>query len=80
MARLGHYRLQASEDELRAALRGALTPLRAHLLGMYLDHIELLDVQIERLDQKVAAALSGQQEAVLRLAKVPGLGAASGDV
>jgi hypothetical protein len=27
-----------------------------------------------------SARLSGQQEAVLRLAKVPGLGAASGDV
>ena len=44
---------------------------------MYLDHIELFDVQIEQLDQKVTAALSGQQETVLRLAEVPGLGADS---
>ncbi len=44
---------------------------------MYLDHIELIDVQLGTVDQKIASALGVHQDAVVRLAEVPGLGADS---
>lgn len=77
LAELKHYRLRASVEELRAALRGRLSATGRELLGMYLDHVELLDAQVAALDLKVAAALRESQDAVVRLAETPGLGADS---
>ena len=77
LAALGHPRLSASRERLEAALRGQPSQVQQHLLGLYLDHIELIDRQLEQLDGKIAAALAKQQDAVVRLAEVPGLGADS---
>ena len=74
LAWLGHDRLQATHEQLSEALRETPTAVQQHLLGMYLDHIELIDGQLEDLDRKIAAALSEHQDAVVRLAEVPGLG------
>ena len=74
LAQLAHARLEASRQQLEAALRGEISELGRRLLGMYLDHIQLIDEQLEELDQRIAAALSAQQDAVERLAEVPGLG------
>ena len=77
LVKLKHYRLRASADELRAALRGSFSATGRELLGMYLDHVELLDAQVAALDGKIAAALRANQDAVVRLAETPGLGADS---
>lgn len=74
LARLGHARLRASREQLAAALRGEPTALQRQMLGLHLDHIELIDRQLEQLDQQIAEAMSEQQEVVARLAEVPGLG------
>ena len=74
LAQLAHARLEASREQLAAALRGEMSDVGRQLLRMYLDHIQLIDAQLEELDQKIAAALSEQQEAVQRLSEVPGLG------
>ena len=51
--------------------------MQQHLLGLYLDHIELIDRQLEQLDEKIAQALAEDEDAVVRLAEVPGFGADS---
>jgi len=44
------------------------------LLKMALDELRLIDEQIGQLDQEMASLLSEHQDAVQRLAEVPGLG------
>jgi len=77
LARMKHCRLRASADELRAALRGSLSTTGRQLLGMQLDHIELIDAQAAALDARMAELVQRDEEAraaVLRLAEMPGLG------
>jgi transposase len=74
LAKLGHACLRASREDLAAALRGEMNALQQRVLGMYLDRIELLDQQLETLEKEIAAAMSAHQDAVQRLAEVPGLG------
>ena len=77
LAARGHPRLRASRKQLTAAPRGQPSEVEQHLLGLYLDHIELIDRQREPLDRKIAQALAKQEDVVVRLAEVPGLRADS---
>ncbi len=52
-------------------------PMHAEMLKLYLERLELLDRQIAGLDRMAAQALKKHEEAVIRLAQVPGLGADS---
>jgi transposase len=66
-------------EQLSDAL-GACTdmhPVYRRLLKMALEELRLLEEQINQLDQEMASLLSAHQEAVQRLAEVPGLGADS---
>lgn len=76
VAGLASQRLRATPDQLRDAL-GACTdlhPVYRRLLQLALEELRLIDQQIEALDQELAGLLRAQQEAVQRLAGVPGLG------
>ena len=76
LAALADQRLRATPEQLCDAL-GACTELNAvyrRLLKMALEELRLLDEQIGRLDQEMAGLLSEHQDAVQRLAEVPGLG------
>jgi len=77
LAELGDERLQCSKEQLADALRGA--PERSHLalLKMHLERLRLLDEQIAQLGQMTATALKTDEQAVIRLAQVPGFGVAS---
>jgi transposase len=77
LAALAEHRLQCSFEQLVAALTGAVQPMHQRLLGLYLERRKLLDEQIDELQHLIAAALQPQQEAVQRLAEVPGFGADS---
>jgi transposase len=69
-------RLRATPEQLCDAL-GACTELNTvyrRLLKMALEELRLIDEQIGQLDQEMASLLSQHQDAVQRLAKVPGLG------
>ena len=73
---LADRRLHATHDQLRDAL-GACTdlhPVYRRLLQLALEELRLIEQQIETLDQELARLLRQQQEAVQRLAGVPGLG------
>jgi transposase len=76
LAALADKHLRATPEQLCDAL-GACTELNAvyrRLLGMALQELQLIDEQIGRLDQEMASLLSAHQDAVQRLAEVPGLG------
>jgi transposase len=76
LAALADERLRATPEQLCDAL-GACTELNAvyrRLLKMALEELRLIDEQIGRLDQEMASLLSEHQDAVQRLAEVPGLG------
>ena len=76
LAALADDRLRATPEQLCDAL-GACTELNTvyrRLLKMALEELRLIDEQIGQLDQEMARLLSRHQDAVQRLAEVPGLG------
>jgi transposase len=76
VAALADQHLRATQEQLCDAL-GACTELHfvyRRLLKMMLEELRLIDEQIGQLDQEMANLLSQHQDAVQRLAEVPGLG------
>jgi transposase len=74
LASLGNRRLHASREELQDALSGEPQPLHRQLLSLYLERLELIESQMERLEKTIAQALNSHEEAVSRLVELPGLG------
>ena len=74
LAQLGDDRLKCSQAELADALRGASTPIHLAVLKLFLKRLKLLDEQIQELDQLVAEELKKHEEAVIRVAEIPGFG------
>jgi transposase len=76
LATLADKQLRATPEQLCDAL-GACTdlkPVYRRLLKMALEQLQFLEQQISQLDQEMANLLSHHQDAVKRLAEVPGLG------
>ena len=76
---LGSRRLHATPDQLRDAL-GACTdlhPVYRRLLALTLDELAVIERHIQQLDAELAELLRSHQDAVERLAAVPGLGVES---
>ena len=73
---LADTRLRATPAELRDALGACseLNPVYRRLLKMALKELQLIDEQIGQMDQEMASLLKQHQDAVQRLAEVPGLG------
>jgi transposase len=76
VAALGSPRLHATPDQLRDALGACvnLHPVYRRLLAMTLEELDVIDAHIRQLDEELAQLLREQQQAVERLAAVPGLG------
>jgi transposase len=74
LAELGDDRLKCSKQELTDALTGSPEPLHLEVLKLYLERLQLLDQQIQSLDVLVAKELRKHQDAVLRIAEMPGFG------
>jgi transposase len=77
LAELGDGRLKCTREQLRDAVNGNPEPIHCRLLDLYLERLDVLDRQIETLNQLIAESLRAHQEAVVRLAEVPGLGVES---
>jgi len=60
--------------KLLEALTGDPQPVHCQLLALYLDRNDVLVEQIAKLEHLAAQALQAHQEAVVRLAAVPGFG------
>src|SRR5947209_7756260 len=76
LAALANRKLRATQEQLRDALGACveLNPVYRRLLKMALEELQLIEEQIGQLDQEMATLLSHHQDAVKRLAEVPGLG------
>jgi transposase len=74
LAELGDDRLQCSQQELIDALQGSAEPIHLEILKLFVARLELLDTQIESLDMLVARELKQHEEAVIRVAQMPGFG------
>jgi len=76
IAALADQRLRATSAELRDALGACteLNPVYRRLVRMALEQLHLIEQQIGQLDQEIAGLLRQHQDAVERLAEVPGLG------
>ena len=76
LATLADQKLRATSEQLCDAL-GACTdlkPVYRRLLRMALEQLQFLEQRIGQLDQELATLLHPHQDAVERLAEVPGLG------
>ncbi len=74
LAKLGDDRLHCSQQQLTDALTGSVEPIHRQLLKLYLERLKVLDKQIGELDQMTATLLKQYQEAVVRVAEIPGFG------
>jgi transposase len=77
LSELGDERLKCGKQELADALKGSLEAAHRDLLKLHLERLELLDGQIAKLSQMSAQALNQHQDAVVRIAQVPGWGVES---
>ncbi|HEY7389139.1 MAG TPA: IS110 family transposase [Bryobacteraceae bacterium] len=77
LAMLGDDRLKCTKEQLADALRGSPEAGHLQLLKLHLKRLQVLDEQIEQLSQMAATAVKKHQDAVVRLAKVPGFGVES---
>jgi len=68
--------LQCTEEQLVDALTVRAQPLHREMLALQLEQLQLIDTQIAKLNGMIAhdCAMKPHQEAVMRLAEVPGLG------
>jgi len=76
LAALAHQRLRATPEQLCDALGASteLNPVYRRLMKMALEDLQLIEQQIAQLDQEIASLLREHQDAVKRLAEIPGLG------
>ncbi len=76
LAALADKNLRATQAQLCDALGACteLNPVYRRLLKMMLEELQFLEQQIVKLEQEMAGLLSQHQDAVQRLAEVPGLG------
>jgi transposase len=77
LAQLGSERLKCSQEELADALTGKLNDAQKTLLTLHLERLKLLDKQILQLSQLCAQSMKKYDQAVKRLAQVPGFGVES---
>ena len=76
LAALADRRLRATAAELSDALGACteLNPVYRRLIRLALDDLQLIEQRIGQLDQETANLLRPHEDAVKRLAEVPGLG------
>ncbi len=73
LATLAHRNIQASRDQLEAALRGRVTPHHRFLLKLHLDQIDALDAAIASIDKEVEGNLEPFRAATELLSAIPGV-------
>jgi transposase len=76
LAALADQNLRATPEQLCDALGACmdLKPVYRRLLQMALEQLQFLEQQMDQLDQELASLLHPHQDAVQRLAEMPGLG------
>jgi hypothetical protein len=72
LAELGDERLQCTEEQLVDGLTGRVQPMHRDMLTLQLQRLQLIDQQMTQLNGMIAQAMKAHQDAVIRLAEVPG--------
>ncbi len=80
LAGLALGRLQEKHAQLELALEGRVEAHQRWLLGAQLRHIDFLDGEIDRFSEEIGVRLQAVEEAVLRLATIPGVGQRTAEV
>ncbi len=73
LAALADARVQCPQQELVDALTGSVNEIQRRFLEQHLEHLQLIDKQIEELVRLTAEIMREHAEAVARLAEVPGI-------
>jgi transposase len=66
--------LRATDSELMDALSGQIQPVHRNLLTLYLRRLDLIEAQMAKLENMIAEVMKVHEEAIVRLAELPGLG------
>lgn len=74
LAALASCRVQCGAQQLADALNASPSDMHRSLLGLHLQRLEMIERQMEELNRMIAAAMKPHEEAVMRLAEVPGFG------
>jgi len=74
LAELGDERLHCTEEQWVDALTGRVQPLHRGMLALQLQRLQLIDQHMAQLEGMIAQVMKSHQDAVIRLAEVPGLG------
>jgi transposase len=73
LASLANYRLKASQEKLREALRGRVTKHHRFLLRLHINQIDALDAAISTIDRQVEAGIAPFRAAVDQVSSIPGI-------
>ena len=74
LAELGDERLHCTEEQRVDALTGRAQPMHRGMLALQLQRLQLIDQPMAQLNRRIAQVMKSHQDAVIRLAEVPGLG------
>jgi transposase len=74
LALLGDERLKCGKQQLIEALTGRSHPIHRQMLALQLDRLRQMNEQIATVNTLIAQAMKPHQDAVIRLAQVPGFG------
>lgn len=77
---LARGRIKRSRDELRAAVRGRVTPHHRFLLRLHLRQFDALQSAMDEIDREVNANLDSFRAAVQLLSSIPGVSALTAQV
>jgi transposase len=80
LAALAHWKVRASTETLREALRGRIKRNHRFLLRLHLQQIQALDAGIAEIDREVDDGLACFRDAVDRLSTIPGISQLSAQV
>jgi transposase len=73
LADLARRSLRSKIPLLREALEGGATDHHRFLLRMHMDHLLFLEREIAALEQRICSEMAQEQEAIGRLAEMPGI-------
>ena len=80
LADLARGRLRAKRDQLKEALEGRVTAHHSFLLTEHLSTLEYLDEAIERVSREIDQRLTVDQEAIVLLDTIPGVGQRAAEI
>ncbi|HET6181243.1 MAG TPA: transposase [Candidatus Sulfotelmatobacter sp.] len=66
--------MRCTEEQLVDGLTGRVQTMHREMLALQLERLRLIDQPIAQLNSMIAQAMKAHQDAVIRLAEVPGLG------